>query len=187
MYVSEYPLGVTNYNFGGSCEATAVDALVHANTRSIPFPFPGSSLTPLCHPTPSNLPSLSWVSLSLPPTLASSPSLFPSLIPPRVTSFSHAHAALYRFISHRTRPLPLATSTLSPSILALSHTLFPLDPFAVWLACWTPVGSQVPSIDLSNFDLIGFSRVVRARARAYTLFFLLHVRNCVATPPDTTY
>ena len=40
------PVGATNYNFGGSCEATAVDALVHANTRSIPFPFPGSSHTP---------------------------------------------------------------------------------------------------------------------------------------------
>lgn len=78
----KYPLGVTNYNFGGSCEATAVDALVHANTRSIPFPFPGSSLTPLCHPTPSNLPSLFWLSLSLSRSLPRSlphPLSFPSL------------------------------------------------------------------------------------------------------------
>lgn len=57
--ISEYPLGVTNYNFGGSCEATAVDALVHANTRSIPFPFPGSSShTPLPPHSFHNLPSL---------------------------------------------------------------------------------------------------------------------------------
>lgn len=122
--ISEYPLGVTNYNFGGSCEATAVDALVHANTRSIPFPFPDSSLIPLYHPTPSNLPSLFWFSLSLPPSrflsLPPAPSLFlvPSLSPPHVISFSHTRTPLFIALSP-TGP------DLSPSRRRLSFSRHP--------------------------------------------------------------
>lgn len=129
--ISKYPLGVTNYNFGGSCEATAVDALVHANTRSIPFPLPGSSLTPLCHPTPSNLPSLfGSLSRSLPPSLSSSPSLFPSLIPPGGNLFlSRARRSLSLYLP----PEPTSPSrdgdSLSLGTLALSHATLSPRPF----------------------------------------------------------
>lgn len=131
---------------------------------------------PLSHPSatpllPTFLPYLALsLALSLPRSLPHPLSFRPSFRL-AVTSFSRAHAALYRFISHRSRPLPLATATLFLSALSLSRMLlFPLDPFAVWLACWTSVGRREPSIDLSNPDLIGFLRYgLHARAYIFSL------------------
>lgn len=144
----------------------------HAASLS-PYQVPLSH--PSAHPTPSNLPSLfGSLTLSLSPSLALflTLSLFPSLIPPGGNLFlSRARRSLSLYLPPEPTSLPLATATLFLSALSLSRMLlFPLDPFAVWLACWTSVGRREPSIDLSNPDLIGFLRYgLHARAYIFSL------------------
>lgn len=139
-------------------------------------------LVPLSHPSatpllPIFLPYSGWLSLSL--SLLPSPSLFSSLIPPRVTSFSRAHAALYRFISHRTRSLPLATSALFLlSALSLSRALsFPSALLRYGSRAGHRWGAR-RAFDRSiepRFDRFSTLRSVRAREH----FSLSRVRNSV--------
>lgn len=144
------PVGATNYNFGGSCEATAVDALVHANTRSIPFPFPAFSHTP-------QLPH-SFASVPLAPIPRY---LSPSFTLPRRSSLfsSLVRSALLAPLSRSPSLLFIALSPTGP--LTLSYPLsFP--PCSTLLRCGSlarvrltdhPVAAGADlgfSIDLSN-------------------------------------
>lgn len=135
---------------------------------------------PLSHPsaTPLLPTFLPYLALSLAPSLTHSlsysPSLFPSLIPPGVTSFSRAHAALYRFISHRTRPLPLATAALFLSTLSLSRMLsFP----STLLRYGSRAGHRWGAGSLrSIYRTLIWSVFYSLYARAY-IFLFFHVRN----------
>lgn len=183
--ISQYPLG------GSLTIISAVRVRQQPLTHwSMPTHAASLSpfLVPLSHPCatpllPPFLPYPGTLSRSLPRPrslglpLASSPFLSPSHMPPLVSSFSRAHAALYRFISHRTRRLPLATFSLFLyGTLVLLHALFPLDPFAVWLAYAGHRWGAETWIDLSNPDLIGF-------LRACTFFFPSRARNSRDSPP----
>lgn len=118
--IFETPTAPVNYNLDGTCEATAVDALVHAYTRSIhPFPLSlPSSSHPLHPPSPLRPPVRDYPlaspafrlapssRLSLPHPLFTLVFLFPSDLPlyrstfcwtlPRGPSFSLSSLRLSR-------------------------------------------------------------------------------------------
>lgn len=105
----------TKYNLDGTCEATAVDALVHVYTRSIPFPLsfplfrppPPLLLTPLHRKSPSSL----YISALFPS---------PSHPPPLRTSLPLIGSSLFLSLSLSTLSHSLSLSLASLSLYIVS-------------------------------------------------------------------
>lgn len=110
---------VANYDLDGTCEATAVDALVHAYTRNIPPPICPSSFLSLSQPRAlcarlsrsSGTPSLSFTILV--PRFRRPHVFYPFLLPSLSTRFSTSIGRLRRSAASRMLASSFVTSVFA--------------------------------------------------------------------------